>query len=359
MSNENSPEDLREVTDVARRVLLAMGKWRVPATPENYGLWYEYIRGDNPGLNHDIDRLAAAGKPFTHEVCDTLYSQHVAPAKVSPPELNGHSAQTEQAQAKAHEILRKILHEILATGDAASDYGDSLNNFSDTLADTGDASNIQGLVRGLLSETSRMADQNEQFHTRLEEAKKQTEELRQQLESVQAVANTDTLTGLANRRCLEERLREILHANKPGTTCVAMLDADHFKAFNDTYGHSVGDQVLKMIAAAFNEVLVEPCFGARYGGEEFTLVFPNMNVEVARAASDAIRESIAQKRLRRTKSDEPLRQVTVSIGLTTNISGDTPESIVERADAALYEAKADGRNCVREAVPNLPAYGTA
>ena len=342
---------LRRSADVARRVLLTMGKWRVPATPENYHLWYEYVIADKKDLVAQIDSHAASGSPFTESVCKKLIGQYL------DRQLSGDNSSSE-VQAATQEIIRNVLKEVLLTGDAASQYGESLSEFSHALSNATSIDDLQTMVRELMTNTARMNEQSKQFQERLEEAQQQTEELRQQLASVEAEAMTDGLTGLPNRRSLELRMKEIIESGDT-PICVGMVDADHFKSFNDTYGHSVGDQVLKMIAASFSEILEAPAFAARYGGEEFTIVFPSTHPADAHAASDAIRESVAAKQLKKAKTGEPLRQVTISVGLTVVTETDSIESALERADEALYLAKSNGRNCVCQAMPNKVAQSAS
>ncbi len=349
MAEGSNDLDLRRSADLARRVLLTMGKWRIPATPENYQLWYEYVLAENEDLVKDVEKHASTGAGFTVGVCKELVDKHLDFGS-----QDGEGSDNEEAKRATQQIIQSVLKEVLLTGDAASEYGDSLTEFSQAITATSSATDLQARVLDLMANTARMSEQSKQFQERLEEAKQQTEELRQRLATVEAEAMTDGLTGLPNRRSLEVRLQELINnPNNGGTTsCIGMVDADHFKSFNDTYGHSVGDQVLKMLAASFNEILTEPCFAARYGGEEFTIVFPNTHPADARATADALRESVAGKQLKKSKTGEALRQVTVSIGLTAVAASDTIESALERADEALYLAKSNGRNCVCQAMPN-------
>lgn len=173
-----------------------------------------------------------------------------------------------------------------------------------------------------------------------------------------SMAFLDTLTGVPGRRALEHYLQT------PGRHYViAMLDIDHFKKFNDSFGHDTGDDVLRMVASQLNTVTAGGRL-FRYGGEEFTIVFRRKSEAEALPALDAIREKIAQYPLAirdtgRPKSHEKGRQkrnsgtekkvvnVTISIGACENQPNETPTQVIKRADQALYLAKEQGRNCVR------------
>lgn len=175
------------------------------------------------------------------------------------------------------------------------------------------------------------------------------------LESIFAAAYRDALTGLPSRRALDERLGGLT----PGAV-VAMLDVDHFKQFNDTYGHDTGDQVLRMVAWRLAEVPEAEAF--RYGGEEFTLIFASLpmgevlkRLEGARAAVAASKFTVRAgdrpkgKRGKERRVDTGQRHglsVTVSIGAALLADGEHPLELVKRADDALYKAKEAGRDRV-------------
>jgi len=183
------------------------------------------------------------------------------------------------------------------------------------------------------------------------------------LEHGYEVAHRDELTGLAGRRTLKE-----LMSHLGGRYAVAMCDVDHFKAFNDTYGHDAGDQVLKLVASMLSRVR-GGARAFRYGGEEFTVVFPGRSAIEARPFVESLREAIAASGFRLRKPRDPEKKsedapepgpdksvtITISIGVAENSKKlSTPELVLEAADGALYRAKESGRNCVRLA-ENIPA----
>jgi diguanylate cyclase (GGDEF)-like protein/PAS domain S-box-containing protein len=170
----------------------------------------------------------------------------------------------------------------------------------------------------------------------ISERKRWEEQRAELLAQVQALARTDPLTGVANRRVWEEELpREIDRAKRSGQPlCVAILDLDHFKAFNDTYGHQAGDRLLKATASAWQATVRATDLLCRYGGEEFALLLPNCSRDNARTLADRLRAAMPDS-------------VTVSIGVAAWDGQETPDELLNRADQALYTAKATGRNrCV-------------
>ena len=178
---------------------------------------------------------------------------------------------------------------------------------------------------------------------RLASATDETEILREKLAAATDDARRDTLTGLPNRRAFEEAF-----ADRPldrGPHCLAVCDIDRFKQINDVHGHSVGDRVLRAIAAC----LVEECAGhlvVRHGGEEFAILLSGLALADAAAMLDGVRATVAAKRFRNRETDRPLGQITVSVGVTAVHADETSAGSFVRADRLLYTAKAKGRDRV-------------
>lgn len=184
------------------------------------------------------------------------------------------------------------------------------------------------------------------------ELNKKNRELAAANETITRLMKTDPLTGLANRRHLSELLeRELSQARRHGRPLAALMaDIDHFKFINDTYGHNTGDKVLQQAA----EILRDSCrtedIVARYGGEEFFVILPNSGAAAAADCAERMRKAIAGASF--TGID---RFISASFGATVFIPADTEEDFIKRADAALYEAKATGRNrVVVKAAADLP-----
>jgi diguanylate cyclase (GGDEF)-like protein/PAS domain S-box-containing protein len=169
-------------------------------------------------------------------------------------------------------------------------------------------------------------------------------------ETLRGQAIRDPLTGLYNRRFLEEALeREIRRATRRNAPVgVLMLDLDRFKSFNDAHGHAAGDALLRAFSAFLQSSVRLEDIACRYGGEEFSLILPNATLEQALMRAEQIREGARQIQVE--FHGQTLTGVTVSVGVAALPNhGDTPDRLLRAADAALYAAKADGRNCVRPA----------
>lgn len=165
-------------------------------------------------------------------------------------------------------------------------------------------------------------------------------QVRQEADWFQKLANHDSLTGLPNRRQVEHALHTaVAQSSRSGAPCaVLIIDIDHFKRLNDTFGHPAGDEVLRHIAARLRGELRAGNTLGRWGGEEFVIVAPQTELHEAQRLAERLRHAI------RSEPAAGEHLVTVSIGITAYHSGDTPETLIARADRALYRAKQGGRD---------------
>jgi diguanylate cyclase (GGDEF)-like protein len=173
--------------------------------------------------------------------------------------------------------------------------------------------------------------------------------LREQAMVLRSQTFSDGLTGIANRRHFDVAMeKEHRRAKRSGTPLtLLMIDIDHFKAYNDHYGHQKGDQCLIQVSAALSDMLKRPCdLMARYGGEEFAMILPETDPEQARSMAETIRARAQELTIPHERSTDASRLVTVSIGIATQ-KADAPveiETLIGAADRALYQAKHNGRN---------------
>ena len=196
----------------------------------------------------------------------------------------------------------------------------------------------------VVSVVAKLIEANAKMRQQLSTVEVRLQEQSERVEASAAEARTDALTGLANRRAFDDemarRFKEVSCAGK-GFSLI-MADIDHFKRFNDTFGHQVGDEVLRGVSRVFRAMAGKRDLVARYGGEEFAVVLPAMALAEASRRLDAIRREIEATRFRAVASEV---HVTASFGVAEAIVGEESEGLIRRADAALYAAKASGRNC--------------
>lgn len=193
----------------------------------------------------------------------------------------------------------------------------------------------------------RTADQNtEALQQALKKMKHEISHMQEKTRILEQQAIQDPLTGIHNRRAFDIRLQEEFHRFQRYGQGFSLLviDLDHFKRVNDLYGHTTGDQCLKEVTRRMGAVLRKSDFLARYGGEEFAVILPGIEAEGAKAVAEKLRSCVEKTRFLYQGQRVPL---TISVGVAqTKVDEESPQHLFERADAALYEAKKRGRNCV-------------
>jgi diguanylate cyclase len=185
---------------------------------------------------------------------------------------------------------------------------------------------------------------NSKLRERLESAESLLMEQAETIETHATEARTDALTGLVNRRAFDDEINRCFSAyRRQGRTfSIVLLDLDHFKKWNDSFGHQAGDQLLTRVAAILQDNAREMDLVARYGGEEFALILPGTTLPDATLVAERIRNTIAQTNF---GTDKEEASMTISAGTAEVGPEDSTTTLVSRADTALYQAKASGRNC--------------
>jgi diguanylate cyclase len=198
-----------------------------------------------------------------------------------------------------------------------------------------------------MNELARAATRATRLEAGFAEKTRELDVIRDSLSRSEERARTDTLTGLANRWALDEFLRKAQAMAEWGEPLsVMMLDIDHFKRFNDNFGHGVGDQVLHLMAKVLREKVREQDLPARYGGEELIAVLPDADLAACVEIAERIRRAIAECRITRRSTGAALPNISVSIGVAQYRAGEVISDLIERCDRALYLAKSGGRNRV-------------
>jgi len=235
-----------------------------------------------------------------------------------------------------------------AAGAGAERYGHLLENFSGGIAEAVGGNDVGKMIKSLIAETKAMWKHNEALRSEVEASTARITQLKNNLANARRDAITDPLTGLNNRKAFDHVISmEIGVAQETGEPLTLLLcDIDHFKRVNDTYGHPVGDQVLKLVASTILQCIKGQDVAARYGGEEFAVILPHTNILGGTAVADTIRRTVESKKIVRKGSGDTLGTVTMSFGVAALAHGESHDSLIGRADRALYIAKQSGRNRV-------------
>ena len=324
------------------RAAALMAQYRILPLPAHYEIWFAYASEEIPHLTSAIDAWIASGDPFTESLVTDLRARFF---------------DTPQTADTMHKVgdrltneLDKITASLVTAGQDTSTYNRTLSSAAGILGKDSDLKAIRVVVDNLSVATSVMERRNLDLERRLQESTREVGALREDMESIRRQALTDTLTGIANRKCFDERLREAIQDARTNNTsmCLLMGDIDFFKRFNDTWGHQTGDQVLRLVARALTENVKGRDTPARYGGEEFAVILPNTTIEAGARLADQIRAAVEAKKVVKRSTGETLGTITMSLGVASLESDDIAATLIDRADAALYEAKKAGRNCVRQ-----------
>jgi diguanylate cyclase len=240
----------------------------------------------------------------------------------------------------------------------SASYHDTLSGATAELSVAQNRDQVKTIVQSLTKSTREMRETNTALRDRLRLSKSEISDLQQSLEAIRAESLTDPLTGLGNRkyfdRSIDVAVENALASGEP--LSLLMFDIDHFKSFNDSYGHLTGDQVLRLVGMSLKQTIKGQDITARYGGEEFAVVLPNTALRQALTVADHIRRAVMAKELKKKSTGEILGRVTISVGVSMLKPGDDTDSLIERADACLYAAKRNGRNrVICEADPEYAA----
>lgn len=240
---------------------------------------------------------------------------------------------------------RRVLRLLKELGTWTQEYRGGVAKYQNQLTEISSAAKAKGIAGDtshVMPMVEKIMETNQQLQARLEAAEKQLEQQTRQIESYLSEARTDGLTGLANRRAFDKKLDESFSAFRRGghPFVLALLDIDHFKSINDTYGHPVGDIVLRQIAHRMSLGIEDPILVARFGGEEFAVLLPSP-LRMAAARMDVFRKANAAEAI---ECDGQTLNVTFSVGLSETKNDVAIGTLVRRADEALYAAKGIGRN---------------
>ena len=314
--------------------------FRQSPVPRNYEIWYVYATGHNADLNKIINETLARSGKLTEADLDQIYDAYLS-----------HGRTNDRIDKIGARVVAEIEDVMSLIGDAlglTSSFGSNLDNANQILSLASDREQVLAVVERLVASTRQMQQANRALEHRLSTSKIEITNLQQNLEAIRAESLTDALTGLGNRkhfdRAVDEAIRQALAQSEP--LSLLMIDIDHFKTFNDTYGHLTGDQVLRLVGMSLKQTIKGQDIMARYGGEEFAVVLPNTTLRHAVGVAENIRRTVTSKELKKKSTGEILGRVTISIGVSSLRPDEDMDSLIERADGCLYAAKRNGRNRV-------------
>lgn len=326
-----------QAADYLRQAVPLMVKHNIPPNPLNYALWYTYVSREVPELNVRLDETLK-----TYGTCPAVVSEQMFREHIISDEIDT----AEQFEAGLVRMVDALNKQVSDTAQNTEDYSDMLTSSLEAFTDNTSDAPLEDIIRQLAVRTDAVSKNTRAFQRQLEEAQAEIESLRQELQKSRQDAHVDPLTGLFNRRVFDSELMQLADATPTPQLSLIMVDVDHFKKFNDTYGHLMGDKVLQYVGKLLRESCEEPLLPVRFGGEEFAVLCPGTTATDAVDIAEDIRNKIQAIRIRQRRSGDIISSVTASFGVSQLRTGESPTELIEGADNALYEAKNGGRNQV-------------
>ncbi|MFW0754185.1 GGDEF domain-containing protein [Pseudomonas sp. H11T01] len=330
------PEDTREAAALLKQAIPLMVRHNIAPNPVHYALWYTYSKGLEPELNRHLDRVVKDFDSFPPESAAKLFRDYIIRDEL------------EDARAGQQEVINLVddmERDVSRSVKGSLNFQASLEHCLEMLEEPS-SDGLPTLLSELQQSTQLMQDQQELFLSQLHAAQNEIKSLRDKLERTQLAATLDGLTQVLNRNTFTRVLEQAL-SKAPQGVALVMLDIDHFKQFNDQYGHPLGDRVLQHVGQVLRNSLPSHAMAARYGGEEFCVILQGCtDLTSAHAFAEQLRLKIQSLRIKARSTEKVLDTITASFGVALFEAGDNLESLLTRADDALYQAKRNGRNQV-------------
>lgn len=330
-------ESLEKSAEYLRLAIQFMTKQAAALHPVSYAVWYEYASGKNAPLREEIDALTAGGNVLDERSTHDLFQKHIAGID---------EATAERVTNEFQEIMVNISTSASQTQNDAKKFGKALEHWIGNAV----TSSVSG-IDDLLGHTKVMQGSIGTLRSKLDESRHEIEQLRDEVIKARKEALLDGLTGLVNRKGFDQALAVCLERFGDGAESPSLFiaDIDHFKRVNDTYGHLLGDKVIRAIAKILNDNIKGKDVAARFGGEEFVVLLPGTPLDGACQLAEKIRATVEKLSIKRTDKNEAISNITVSFGVAYYKKGEHMSEFVARADDALYQSKNGGRNRVTAA----------
>jgi len=330
-----------QAADYLRQAVPLMVRNRIPPNPLNYALWYAYVSHRMPELNAALDSTLKIYGTCPNLLSEQLFRKHL---------VQEDSKDAEEVHSGLVNLVNTLHEQTSAACEQTDSYSALLKESLEALTEFGDseadALPLESIIRTLSLKTEAINDATRLFQQQLDAAQSEISALKQELQQTRQDASVDVLTGLFNRRVFDTELEQLIQLGAPQGLALILLDVDHFKRFNDTYGHLMGDKVLQYVGRILKDECTEPLIPVRFGGEEFAVIGPGLSEEQAIEVAERLRKRVEAIRIRQKSSGSVISSITASFGITRLHGGDDLPTMIERADHALYQAKQQGRNRV-------------
>jgi diguanylate cyclase len=336
----------QDAPEKAKRVFLKLIKefeaQDINPTPLNYYVWYHYLKGDNPQFRQEMDAILSDPFGYNDRAGKRLYETYLIEEQDSGSEFD----------RAFRRLINLMVKKMNAWSDKLQQDTQKLDDCAQSLAnpEIGSAE-LKRITHTMITTAKSLNESSMAFQKEMIISAEEVKKLRTELLEAQTAALTDELTELGNRKAFNNALHEALleQASDASDLCLILSDIDHFKSFNDNYGHLIGDSVLRYYANLMKKTQTANETLCRFGGEEFAILLTQSTLEEAKGRAEQIRRAIESATLKRKNAQEPLSQITASFGVAYfHGEKDSAEEFIHRADKALYQAKRNGRNRVMD-----------
>ena len=297
--------DVEHAARVADGAIQSRAKQWIPATPNNFSVWFNYAMGATPALRKTIDILVSGKRKFDASVNHDLFVTYISPQASSAPPVH----YPEQLQG----VITNA-KQFLAT--AIADNRTQIEALGEVSSECQTSSDPRPIIGKLVSELAKATHWACVLETEFLTTSKELDSIRKSLREAEERSNTDALTGLANRRSMDEFLRsaQIVAMEKGEPLSVLLIDIDHFKKINDSHGHATGDRVLIELTRLIRENMRGADIFARWGGEEFIAILPDIEPAEVSAIAERVRDVVAATPFH---VDDAELSISISIGVAT------------------------------------------
>lgn len=333
-------QDKTQAQQIAAQALERIESEKLAPTPDAFSVLYVYYAGLNPDITRAIDILMAKEGKLAPERIAEIYTRFMS--------TNTNDDFMKMAGDLVSSTLSDMSSMMVSVQSATTQYSGSLESVNSMTEGEISSAELHAALHKMMAETQKIIEENKILEDKLDKSSKNVQKLQNEMESVRKEAITDGLTALPNRKYFDMEIERMLAESKSSgeKMCLMMMDIDHFKSFNDTYGHQIGDQVLRLVGKTLQHGVKGKDFAARYGGEEFSVMLPDTPIHLAEKVANSLRIAVASKEVINRSTGEKLGKITMSIGVAEYNFNETSNALIERADAALYTAKNNGRNRV-------------
>ncbi|MGC9386670.1 MAG: GGDEF domain-containing protein [Hydrogenovibrio sp.] len=336
--------DIKDAPEKAQRIFVQLidifEEQGINPNPLNYFIWYQYYKGDHPKFRQEMDSALQDPFGYNDRLGRRLYDEYFA---------DDESGNDFDRAFKR--LINLVVKRMNAWSDKLEQHTQELDNYTNTLSTQDmDAETLKELTHSVLNTASSMKKSSEEFQREMMDSNDEIIRLRKELIEARAETLTDELTEIGNRKAFNNAIQDLSDEMKdtPENLTLILTDIDHFKRFNDTFGHLVGDSVLRYYANLMKKSKGDTETICRYGGEEFAILLSHTGLEEAAKRAESVRHALEHAKLKRKDSEKTLGTITASFGVAAyrGLDNETLEEWIKRADDALYQAKSNGRNQV-------------